>query len=131
LIRDYEHWCVLLRNNQVTLGSLILGAKGNATAFSQLSPQAFGELGAIVSHIESSLRNFRIWDKINYLMLMMVDPYVHFHVIPRYSTNQIFGGMTFADKGWPAAPNLASPTVLEESMRNELIATIKSVWTAS
>jgi diadenosine tetraphosphate (Ap4A) HIT family hydrolase len=131
LIRDYEYWCVLLRANQVTLGSLILGAKGNATAFSQLSPQAFSEFGIIIKHLETSLRNFRPWDKINYLMLMMVDPNVHFHVIPRYGQKQNFGGLTFPDKGWPAAPDLASPTAVEEPMRVELIAAIKAIWAAS
>jgi diadenosine tetraphosphate (Ap4A) HIT family hydrolase len=130
LLRDYVHWCVLLRTNQITLGSLVLGAKGDATAFSQLSPQAFSELGTIVGHIESSLRSFRPWDKINYLMLMMVDPNVHFHVIPRYGKSQSFGGLEFPDKGWPAAPDLASPVALAEPMRDELIAAIKSSWTA-
>ena len=29
--------------------------------------------------------SFCAYERINYLMLMMVDPHVHFHVIPRYS----------------------------------------------
>jgi len=43
LIRCYEHWCVLLRPAQVTLGSLVLGSTGEATSFSQIPPQAFAE----------------------------------------------------------------------------------------
>lgn len=129
LICDYRHWSVLLRQGQVTLGSLVLGAKGDATAFSQLDAEAFRELGTVVSHIETSLRIFRPWDKINYLMLMMVDPNVHFHVIPRYSKSQELGASIFPDKGWPAAPDLASPMIPSESVRNELIAAIKSAWT--
>ena len=31
------------------------------------------------------LRGFVAYERINYLMLMMVDPDVHFHVIPRYT----------------------------------------------
>jgi len=131
LIHDYEHWCILLRPGQVTLGSLILGAKRDATAFSELPSLAFIELKKVVSDIETSLRAFRTWDKINYLMLMMVDPHVHFHIIPRYSQSQSFGARSFPDKGWPTAPDLASATVLDEPMRRELIAAIKSSWAAN
>jgi hypothetical protein len=34
LIADYPHWVVLLRPQAVTLGSLIIAAKAEATAFS-------------------------------------------------------------------------------------------------
>ena len=40
-------------------------------------------------------------------MLMMVDPDVHFHVIPRYAKPKKFGGMEFTDPGWPSAPDLS------------------------
>ena len=33
----------------------------------------------------------------NYLMLMMVDPHVHFHVIPRYAAPQRFEDVDFPD----------------------------------
>ena len=47
-------------------------------------------------------------ERINYLMLMMVDPHVHFHVIPRYSGSREWGGLEFADQGWPGPPDLKS-----------------------
>ena len=45
LVRDYEHWVVLLRPAQVTAGSLVLAAKGDATAYGALPQQAFIEHG--------------------------------------------------------------------------------------
>jgi len=39
---------------------------------------------ATLGEIESALGSFVQYQKLNYLMLMMVDPQVHFHVIPRY-----------------------------------------------
>ena len=84
LVREYEHWLVLLRPAQPTLGSLVLAAKSDATAYSELPPQAFAEQALAVAAIERSLARFTSYEKINYLMLMMVDPNVHFHVIPRY-----------------------------------------------
>ena len=76
LIRDYSHWVVLLRDQQVTLGSLVLAAKSEATAFSELTPDAFVELSSVVGDIERALRAAVNYQKINYLMLMMVDPNV-------------------------------------------------------
>jgi diadenosine tetraphosphate (Ap4A) HIT family hydrolase len=36
LLREFEHWLVLLRPAQVTLGSLVLAAKSEATAYGDL-----------------------------------------------------------------------------------------------
>src|SRR5678816_1306234 len=85
LLREFEHWVVLLRPAQVTLGSLVLAAKSDATAFSDLPDEAFAEQAVAVRSIETALRSFCDYERINYLMLMMVDPNVHFHVLPRYS----------------------------------------------
>jgi len=107
LLREFEHWVVLLRPSQVTLGSLVLAAKSRATAYSDLSREAFADQADAVQSIESALAAFCQYERINYLMLMMVDPNVHFHVIPRYSTPRRWNGMEFADAGWPGPPQLA------------------------
>ena len=112
LIKEYEHWVVLLRPAQVTLGSLVLASKSDATAYSALSPDAFVEQATVVSAIESALRNFTNYERINYLMLMMVDPNVHFHVFPRYSEPRSWDGTSFPDAGWPGPPKLDSATAL-------------------
>ena len=112
LVREYQHWIVLLRPAQVTLGSLILAAKSDATAYSQLPEQAFTEQAVVVAAIEKALAAFCRYERINYLMLMMVDPHVHFHVVPRYSSSREWGGIEFADHGWPGPPDLRSATAL-------------------
>lgn len=120
LIREYEHWVVLLRPAQVTLGSLILAAKSDAQAYSELPPEAFVEQGQVVRHIERTLREFCAYEKINYLMLMMVDREVHFHVIPRYSEPRSFVGTEFPDHGWPGVPDLAKAVVLPFELANRI-----------
>ena len=112
LVREWEHWLVLLRPAQVTLGSLVLVAKGDATAYGALSAKAFAEQAAAVAAIEKALAAFCRYERINYLMLMMVDPHVHFHVIPRYSGNREWGGVEFIDQGWPCPPDLKAATAL-------------------
>lgn len=128
LIKEYDHWCVLLRPQQPTLGSLVLVCKEEETAFSQISQNAFSELKVVTRELETSLTAFRPFEKINYLMLMMVDPNVHFHVLPRYSTVQTFDGYEFPDKGWPAAPDLSANINLDNGLMSPLLSEIKKVW---
>lgn len=130
LIKDGRHWCVLLRPAQVTLGSLVLVCKEQATAFSAISPEAFAELGAMIRGIEAALGRFNAYDKINYLMLMMVDPHVHFHVIPRYEMLQQFEGTNFDDAGWPGPPALQSATALGAEGAGKLRTKIAACWPA-
>ncbi len=128
LIADYRHWCVLLRPGQVTLGSLVLVCKDEATRFSGITPEAFSELAPVTRAIETGLAAFRPFDRINYLMLMMVDPDVHFHVMPRYGVAQIFETVEFPDPGWPGPPQLGAAVSLDEHLRDRLLLSIKTVW---
>ena len=108
LVRQYEHWVVLLRPAQVTLGSLVLAAKSDATAFGTLPPGAHAELAIITPEIEAMLSDAIGYERINYLMLMMVDPHVHFHIFPRYPGTRSFESVTIDDSGWPGPPDLKS-----------------------
>jgi diadenosine tetraphosphate (Ap4A) HIT family hydrolase len=57
----------------------------------------------------------------NYLMLMMVDKHVHFHVIPRYEKEVELFGEIWKDTSWPGIPNLSG-----ESLKIELLHNISS-----
>ncbi len=128
LVAEYEHWLVLLRPDQPTLGSLVLAAKGDATAFGQLPADAHTELKHVTTAIESALSAAVGYDRINYLMLMMVDPHVHFHVLPRYEGSRDKAGLTIADEGWPKVPNLGIATKLDPAQISEWVAWLKSHW---
>jgi diadenosine tetraphosphate (Ap4A) HIT family hydrolase len=124
LVREFQHWVVLLRPSQVTLGSLVLAAKSDATAFGALPPGAHAELARVSAHIESMLAGTVRYDQINYLMLMMVDPHVHFHVFPRYEGVRSFESAEIADVAWPGPPDLKSgqemPAPVFEKFRLQL-----------
>ena len=124
LVREYEHWLVLLRPAQVTLGSLVMAAKSEATTFAGLPREAFAEQADVVAAIEAALARFTRYDRINYLMLMMVDPNVHFHVIPRYSEPRSWSGLEFRDAGWPGPPRLDSAVKLDPEQLRLLAAEV-------
>ncbi|WPB58954.1 HIT family protein [Xylophilus sp. GOD-11R] len=118
-------WTLLLRPKQPTLGSLVLVCREPVQAFSDVSEKAFVEMRSLVRAIESALRDFVGYERINYLMLMMVDPDVHFHVIPRYEGARDFSGVAFADAGWPGPPALDSAVALDDATRAALLARLR------
>lgn len=113
LVAEFDHWVVLLRPAQPTLGSLVLAAKSDATAFGDLPGDAHAELKTVTGAIEAALTRAVNYAKINYLMLMMVDPHVHFHVIPRYDGERSAAGLTITDAGWPGQPDLGSAVKID------------------
>ena len=113
LVAEFDHWVVLLRPAQPTLGSLVLAAKSDATAFGELPGAAHAELKTVTAAIEAALTRAVGYAKINYLMLMMVDPHVHFHVIPRYDGERSAAGLTITDAGWPGQPDLGSAVKID------------------
>jgi len=128
LLREYEHWVVLVRPAQVTLGSLVLAAKSDATSYSDLPSEAFTEQADAVRAIEGALRRFTSYERLNYLMLMMVDPNVHLHVIPRYAGERTWHGLEFPDAGWPGPPRLDAPVKLGDEQLRALVTEVAGLF---
>ena len=127
LLREFDHWLVLLRPAQATLGSLVLAAKSDATAYPDLPREAFAEQADAVAAVERALTQFVQFERINYLMLMMVDPHVHFHVIPRYAYERTWRGIVFPDLGWPGPPRLDAAVALDAENIGAMTTEIKTI----
>ena len=128
VIHRYQHWSILLRPVQPTLGALVLAADDPATGFSGLSRESFTEMHKVIPDLEQALSAAFGHNKINYLMLMMVDPDVHFHVIPRYRENRWFEGVEFTDPGWPGPPDISHVNVTGAALDKKLFEYIKANW---
>lgn len=129
-VKEFQQWVILLRPQQVTLGSLILICREDATAFSKISPEAFTELPGIIREMEANVTNAFAYTKINYLMLMMVDPDVHFHVIPRYDTPRTVFQQQFLDHGWPGPPDLKSSNSITPDVQQEILVHLQEIWSS-
>ena len=125
-LAEWAHWAVLLRPAQVTLGSLVLVCRDPAQRFGAISREAAAELREVVGAVEASLGGCLRFDKINYLMLMMVDPDVHFHVIPRYASARSYAGHEFADAAWPGPPDVTRGQPLPEAVQARLADELRS-----
>ncbi|WP_293374048.1 HIT family protein [Nevskia sp.] len=127
-IAETACWTVQLRPKQPTLGSLVVVCKEPVMAFSALSPQAFAELREVTRGVERLLKDFVDYSRINWLMLMMVDPDVHFHVIPRYEGLRNWDGIDFPDSGWPNPPALGEALSLDDAQLDRLTAELATRW---
>ena len=131
LVAESAHWWILARPRQPTLGSLVLVCKQPVTAFGDVSAAGFTDLQAVIARAETMLKGFVTYERINYLMLMMVDPDVHFHVIPRYSVARDYQGISLPDASWPNPPNLATATELSATVLANLTTDLKAQWDAA
>ena len=129
-ITELDHWVVALRPQQPTLGSVVVISKEPVQAFHDVSPAGFAEFGRVVKAVESMLAAVVAYEKINWLMLMMVDPDVHFHVIPRHAGERTVGDLTKADAGWPKQPALGDVITPDGAARAGLLETLRAAWPA-
>jgi diadenosine tetraphosphate (Ap4A) HIT family hydrolase len=120
LVREYDHWVVLVRTDQITAGSLVVACKEDAQRLSDVSQAAYTEFKTVVADVEMALERAFAYEKINYLALMMMDKEVHFHVIPRYPAPIEACGLTFEDPGWPGVPDLGHVVALDASGISEM-----------
>jgi len=130
LIKSYQYWNLLLRPGQVTLGSMILICKEPVHKYSLISQEAMSEQKQIITEIERVLTHRFDYSKINYQMLMMVDPDVHFHVIPRYESVVDFCELSYADKYWPKPVDMSYALEIDAVHTEELLRTLKIDFSA-
>jgi diadenosine tetraphosphate (Ap4A) HIT family hydrolase len=128
LIHEYEHWVVLLRPAQVTVGSLVLASREDARRFPDVSRDGFAELRRVAADLESALQGAFQYDRINYLMLMMVDRQVHYHVIPRYSAPVRVDDREYADDRWPGPPDVTRTIDLPAGALTAIQERVTAAW---
>lgn len=128
LLHKLEHWSILLRPTQVTLASLVLVCHEPVALFGQISSQASTELGKATAAIEDALGRAFSFDRINYLMLMMVDPDVHFHVLPRYEAERQFEGVDYSDGAWPGPPDITASLGMSSEAQAALLTHLRGFF---
>lgn len=105
-VRRYKHWTWSVRPAQGTLAASVISLNRPAVSWAEVDAGENAGLSQVVGDVEAVIRRQFDFSKINYLMLMMVDEHVHFHVFPRYSAQRSFAGRTWLDATWPKPPDL-------------------------
>jgi len=106
-VQENRSWTWSVRPGQPTLGAGILSLNRHAGKFSEVAAEEMSDLAELLGALEGAVRSAFDHRIMNYLMLMMVDHHVHYHVVPRYEGARSFAGREWVDNGWPALPVLA------------------------
>ncbi len=111
LLKEYQHWKLLLRNRNATLGNCVAITRRHMESFSEITEEEMKEFALVVKDVERALKKSFSCDKMNYLMLMMKDNHTHFHIIPRYATPRQCAGVEWVDSSWPGFEMVKNPDV--------------------
>lgn len=122
-----KYWTWSIRPIQSTIGAGILSLNRAAESMSELTEDEGKDLVNMLKVIEGTLFRAFNCNKFNYIMLMMVDYHVHYHVIPRYAKSVEFADEVYSDKVWPKPPILDGdemPTDMLNIVKEYLISNI-------
>jgi diadenosine tetraphosphate (Ap4A) HIT family hydrolase len=110
LLKTGAYWNLSLRPAQITLCSMVLSSKLPRLSFQGLDQGSSTEMLSMMALAEKvAIENLGA-KRINILCLMMQDPIVHFHIIPRYETSVDFIQMEWRDEDWPLPPTMSRNT---------------------
>ena len=130
-IGETEHWNVLLRPQQITLGSPVLVCRGPVTRFGDIRPAAIAGLHDAIRRIGTILREFVQYEKIHYPVSIMADLDVHSYGIPRFASERVHLGRRVPDAGWPGPPALGQAVETEAAVRDDMLLRLHGTWGAA
>jgi diadenosine tetraphosphate (Ap4A) HIT family hydrolase len=114
MVLENRSWTWSVRPAQPTLGAGVLSLNRYALKLSDVTQEEFSDLAEMIPLVEKRVSTAFNHNIMNYLMLMMVDHHVHYHVIPRYDADRTFSDRQWVDNGWPALPVLADAQHADE-----------------
>src|SRR5437764_14172789 len=103
VVEDGDIWIIAMNRNQNLLGKTVLVLRRPCTAVVDLTPEEWSSLHREVKWVTAALARLFQPDQFNYAFLMNLDAQVHLHVVPRYSADRTWHGMTFHDPDWGSA----------------------------
>lgn len=100
-------WTLSLRPAQCTLGACVISANRQLHSLGDVTADEAADLAEAVRWFEAKAGQAFGAEKFNHLALMMVDDQLHFHALPRYSSERRLADHVWTDPGWPKLPDLA------------------------
>jgi len=97
-------WVLSVRPGQITLGAMVLSVQSGARDLVALDAQEAMGLVEGLAMAEALSRKVYGAIRINILCLMMQDPIVHFHILPRYNQPVDRHDRRWEDADWPGPP---------------------------
>lgn len=83
-IKEFKYWIVCVRQKQTTIGDVVILLKRQTENVSGMTQEESAEFSEVVKWYEQVCREKFGAIKFNYIIMMMKDPFVHYHAFPRY-----------------------------------------------
>jgi len=83
-IKEFKYWIVCIRQKQTTLGDVVILLKRETENVSGMLPEEGSEFTEVIKWYEKLCIEKFGAIKFNYMIMMMKDPFVHYHAFPRY-----------------------------------------------
>ncbi|NML16082.1 HIT family protein [Azohydromonas caseinilytica] len=129
LVREFEHWVVLIRPVQPTPLSCVIAARADVNSLGELEAAAGAQLPAEIAGFEAAVRRVAPAVRFNYLALMMVDPNPHFHAIPRYAAALSLDGIECRDTDFPRPVDVLRGLEIDAATLDRWRALLADRWT--
>lgn len=113
-IKEFEHWIVCVREKQVTLGDVVILLKRQTENVGCMLPEEGAEFPKVINWYEKLCKEKFGAIKFNYMIMMMHDPFVHYHAFPRYDKKIELFNIDWEDKN--TLNNFASTELLEDEL---------------
>jgi diadenosine tetraphosphate (Ap4A) HIT family hydrolase len=120
-------WILSVRPAQLKLGAMVISAAGGQQRFQDLTAGDGAGYISIVAAAERLAQEVYGAVRINVVALMMKDPVVHYHVLPRYDAAVDRHGITWTDDDWPGPPTFGPASTDDQvlfAIRDELRAAL-------
>ncbi|GEM_PF-955987 len=124
-IAQSEGWILSLRPNQITLGSMVISSSEGFLNYSSIGEESYRGFFKMLSMAEEVSDKVFGSKRVNSISLMMKDPIIHYHIIPRYPSPVQFSGREWIDESWPAPPNFKEGET-DSTILNEILNAISA-----
>ena len=115
-IVEHGDWILSVRPGQITLGSMVISTGRGELDFASINPASGSDLAEAFAIAERLAKDVFGAVRINLACLMMKDPIVHFHVLPRYDREVERYGQTWLDGDWPGPPTFGPAPTTDETL---------------
>ena len=125
VVRQSDHWTLVLNENQATLGRVFLALNRHETDALALTPGEQADLWALAAEAKQALAALFAPDHFNYMFLMNLTPHVHFHLFPRYAGPREFAGQTWTDLRFSDHYDPAEARTIDDATASALTAALR------
>jgi diadenosine tetraphosphate (Ap4A) HIT family hydrolase len=119
-ISDEGGWTISVRPGQITLGAMVISSSSGLLDFQDLDEDTSVGLSTAFALAEQLAKERLGAVRVNLVCLMMKDPVVHFHVLPRFDRPVERYGRTWEDADWPGPPTFG-PAPVDDAVLQALV----------